>query len=345
MGSLALVYANYFGWALLCCLTVDFAVRHRTELAKVWRPIVGTWFLLIVAYLPLWRAFLGEVRGGVRPGGYSWFSLVLLGVYSLYCLFVSESVAPWVWVLSVPAGIAVAASLVVAWLGAPAAARRLLTYSILLLALLTLLGIGNTRRLLLLAPWLLVPMAVTLATLGNRCLRRVLVLSLALAAGIGWFGTAARRYYGAPRWVEPWQELAADGAAAVRRGGVVIGNSPPLLFYLSYALAADQPRGSDPLGRLLRTAGYEGVYDPEQWRAAGRPVGRQTLLIKGLHFGTPEGPVRDAELWLDHSCPLEMTRRLVPDPGWKGKQRYFPQLGQLAWRIEVRRYTCAQGRK
>lgn len=342
MSALALVYANYFAWALLGCLAIDFAVLHRQELATVWRPIVGTGLLLVVAYLPLWRPFWREVMAGVQPGGgHTWLGSLLSGVYNLYTMFVSESVGPWFWALSVPAGLGIAACLLVTCLQAPSASQRFFIYFVLLLASMTVLGIGNVRRLLLIAPWLLLPVAAALAITGNAYRRGVLALSLALVAAVGWYGIATRRYYGAPRWVEPWTELALEGAETVRQGGVVIADSTPFFFNLRYALAAGQANRIDcTFGPSPSTLGSDRVYDPVQWRTAGNPIGQHTLLIKGLHFGTPEGPMQETELWLDQRCALEGESRLVPDPGWKAKQRYFPQFRQLPWRIEARLYNC-----
>ena len=60
LSSLALVYSNYFGWALLGCLALDFVLRKGSKLADWWLPFLGMGALLLVAYIPLFAAFLTE---------------------------------------------------------------------------------------------------------------------------------------------------------------------------------------------------------------------------------------------------------------------------------------------
>ena len=53
---------------------------------------------LVVLYLPILAAFVGELHRGVQPS-HSILGMLLTGIYNLYCIFVSESVAPWFWAL------------------------------------------------------------------------------------------------------------------------------------------------------------------------------------------------------------------------------------------------------
>ncbi|HJY87355.1 MAG TPA: hypothetical protein VKE24_11010 [Candidatus Acidoferrales bacterium] len=68
------------------------------------------------------------------------------------------------------------------------------------------------------------------------------------------------------------------------------------------------------------------------------------FLAKGVPAGSPNGPLQEAEHWLDACCNLHSDRRLLRDPGYELKQRFFPELGQMPWRILVREYTCADAR-
>jgi hypothetical protein len=344
LAGLALVYASYFGWALLACLAVDFAVRHRSELAKWWRALAGTSLLLLLAYLPLLLPFLGEIKEGIRPGR-SAVATVFSGAYDLYCLFVSESVAPWVWTLSLPALLAIAACLLIALLRCPEPAKRFLVFFLFLLAAMTLLGIANARRLLLIGGWLLLPIASTLGSLEDKALRRALVVSLAVIAGIGWYGTMTRRFYAAPRWIEPWPELARQAAGFVRAGGVVIGNNASLFFYLTYLLRPEHPEmGSRFTGLLPASVRYPGVYDPEQWIDARHPTGSTILFFNGLHYVTPTEPTEMAQSWLDVHCQVATVRHLIRDPGANVKQKFSPETNQPFWRIEIRAYACPESR-
>ncbi len=82
--------------------------------------------------------------------------------FHVFSLFVSESVAPWYWRLSVPAGLAILLCLgLVAW-WLPRPARRLLFYSVAILVAMALLGILQTQSLFMLSPWVLLPVGVAI---------------------------------------------------------------------------------------------------------------------------------------------------------------------------------------
>jgi hypothetical protein len=269
--------------------------------------------------------------------------MLFTGIYNLYCIFVSESVAPWFWALGVPAGIAVAVSLVVTLWRGSAPSKRFLLYFMVLLAVLTILGVVETKRVLLIAPWLILPIAVTLAQMRTSPSGRLpLLLSLAAVAGIGWYGIFARNLYAAPHWVEPWNTVAQEAAMVARDGGVVIGNNASFFFYMTYALPEEQEPGAPRrfTGLLPEPTRRPGVYDPQQWLAEAQPTRQTVLLVKGLHFGIPNAPTEETERALAERCALRDVRKMTPDPGAAWKQRFAPETGQLAWRVEVNTYTC-----
>jgi hypothetical protein len=340
LSSLALVYSNYFGWAILACLALHFALRLRRDHSLSWRPFVGVAVLLLVSYLPLLSAFLDVLHSGIctsRPTLATFF----IGIYNLNCIFVSESVAPWFWFLGVPAGIAITVCLILTFLRSPAQARPFLIYFASLLILMTVLGIVGTKRTLMIAPWLILPIGVTLGTLRRGVTRRALLASLIVIAIIGWYGIFSRTLYAAPRWVEPWQSVAQDAATVVRQGGVVIGNNPSFFFYLTYALPPDDSaRSSGFSGLLPASVRHRNVFDPQQWILAGHPQGPTTLLVKGLHYSAVSPATEDAQQSLDQHCILQDVQQMAHDPGAKWKQRYVPDAGQIEWRVEVRTYAC-----
>lgn len=338
LASLALVYCNYFGWAMLACLAVDFLLRTRKSALSSWRPVLGTGVLLCVAYLPLAAAFLHEVRVGSKTGQLLVVK-ILAGAYNLYCLFISESVAPWIWVAGAIGGMAIAAALVSTLWVCPPPARRFLLYFMTLLVALSILGVVSTKRAMLIAPWLVAPFAVTLGTLADGRWRRTLVASLLIIAGIGWYGILARNLYAAPRWVEPWERVAQRAAAVVGNGGVAIGDHPAFFFYLTYLLPAevkDQPFR----GLLPYSVHRAGVFTPQQWLEATHPAETAILFTKGVHYGMPEAPIVDAKHWLDQNCMLKNDERFVPDSGKPLKDRYAPEAAQPEWRVEVWQYSC-----
>ena len=101
-----------------------------------------------------------------------------------------------------------------------------------------MIGRLSSESLLLAAPWFLLPAAVAIGTTHTSVWRRVMAVSLAVVAGIGWYGVFARVYYATPIFIEPWGDLAVEAGSAIRQGGVVVGNDPSFFLYLTYALRA-----------------------------------------------------------------------------------------------------------
>lgn len=334
--ALALVYSNYFGWALVGLLILDLAIRDLRAFARQWKRLTAGTLLLVVAYLPILSAFLGEVHRGVHVG-HSLLSTGLLGIYNLYCVFVSESVAPWYWTLGVPAGIAVALCIIAVLWAAPAIAKRYFSYFIALLGAMTILRIVNTKRLLFIAPWLILSVAVMLSSLPkDSAWRRLCLVSLIVVSGIGWYGVFARTFYAAPRWIEPWNDVAHEAASVTRSGGIVIGNNASFFFYLTYLL----PQGNHPTAVSRFSARHDRVYDPQQWLTEGEPLGPTVFLVRGLHYGIPEAPTDETEQYLDNHCKLTSVEKKVHDPGSAWKDRFAPETGQVPWRIQLRSYSC-----
>jgi 4-amino-4-deoxy-L-arabinose transferase-like glycosyltransferase len=343
--SLVLVWANYFGWAILACLGADYLVRCRQDRRLTLRPWAAIAALLTISYLPLARAFWHELAAHT-PSGHDWLARGLYGIYGLYTLAVSESVAPWFWWLGIPAALATAALLLIL-VATPQPGRRFLVSFAALFALMTALGILTTKRLMLIAPWLLLPAAMLAAgaslsgaetRLSPRRRRAGTLLAVCLATvfAIGWFGVFSRRHYAAPRFLEPWPAVARQAAAQLDHGAIVLGRNPSFLFYLSYAIASGERHGPRPLEALP----HPNVYSPEDWISAGRPLKPVMNLVIGVPVYGPSDPLRGAEAWLDSHCRLESDNRELRDSGYAFKQRFFPQLGEPEWRVETRRYAC-----
>jgi dolichyl-phosphate-mannose-protein mannosyltransferase len=346
LASLALVYSNYFGWALLALLTFDFLVMNWKRGMRAFVPVLAIGGVLIVAFLPILLAFVNELHKGVRTDERP-LTIVLTGVYVLYAMFVSESVAPWFWALGVPAGLAIATVLALTIFRAPGSGKRLLIYFFAALAAMSAIGVVSTKRALMIGPWLLLPIALAIAAMNARSLRRVLVLALVLIFALGWFGIFDRKIYAAPHWTEPWSDVAEEAAGVVRTGGIVIGNHQSFFFYLTYLLPPDEPQGATEFrGLLPDSVRRSGVYTPEEWMddlQAGRaPRAREVMLVNGLQYGVPETPTDDARGWLDRNCALEGDKLMAHDIGAALKLRFGPSDNQVPWRVEVRRYDCAR---
>jgi hypothetical protein len=342
-GAAALIYTNYFGWAFLGCLAADYILRKRGARLRAVGMIGACTLFLAIAYLPLWRPFLFELRNGTsftQP----YTTKILLGGFHLYNLFVSESAAPWFLWLGIPAGTCVAACLALVVIHAPSEARKFLFYAVLLVAAMAALGIISAKRMLPVAAWLLLPVAVAAGTIPRGRARMVLIGSLAGIAAFGWFGIFSREYYSAQRFIEPWGQVAAEAAGRSQSGSLssttIIGNNPSFFFYLSYALPVlHQSDGR----REWQPSNTNGVFDAGDWIGNGHPLREHIYFVRGAPGPLRAGPAWDAEQWLDGRCRIESEKQFLRDPATSLKAKFFPELGEMPWRVRIREYTCGSG--
>lgn len=337
--ALALVYTNYYGWAVLGCLGVDLLLRFKWS-ARTWPLVLATGAFLMLATAPIMRALVTEVRLGGDQVPVS--SAIATGVYNLYCLFVSESVAPWFWAPGIAAGVAIAGTLLIVFVYGEAPARRFLMYFAALLAEMTLLQIGSTKRMMMISPWLILAIGTTLATATLPSARRLLAGALLLAGGIGWFGIFSRKLYAAPRWIEPWEQVAREAAEVAGNGGAVIGNNPSFFFYLTYLLPSTNPTTNRHYAGLLPGSLHApNIYTPQQWISAGAPVKQTVVVVDGLSYWVPGPSMDEIRASLSSRCTQVSEEELARDTGAKWKQEYQPSSGQREWRIKVVTYGCA----
>jgi hypothetical protein len=64
--ALALVYTNYFGWALMGLLGLDLLLRFGRD-KRTWL-LLATGIFLMVASIPIMRAFITELQTGAVTG-------------------------------------------------------------------------------------------------------------------------------------------------------------------------------------------------------------------------------------------------------------------------------------
>lgn len=339
--ALGLIWTSYFGWAICGCLAIDLLFRSRNS-----RPLgeakllTGTAALLFVAFLPVLPAFRDALRSDMGMPRHA-LSTGANAAFTAYSLFVSESIAPWHWALSIPAGIgALLCVLLLVWFS-PATARRFVLYGASLIAVMAFAGILDTKRVMMLSPWILLPIGVAIETAKPRWATFSLAAALLAIGGIGWYGIYARRYYSAPRFVEPWQDVAAEAAQQIRSGATIIADHPSFRLYLTYDLQA--PQGVRPWrfeGLVPDPVPYSQVFLPQTWLAAGYPMNRKMLLIRGGRDPGGNMPIDEAARHLDQACSSISSRLRMRDDGYQWKQRLFPELGEPLWRIEIREYEC-----
>jgi len=293
-----------------------------------------------VCFLPLLTPFQRELTHGIN---FHQGALTILAnsAFNVFSLFVSESIAPWYWWVSVPAGLAIlaCAALAVWWIPRPA--RRFFVYGALLIAVMALIGILQTKYLLLLAPWILLPVGVAIEATKPRWATFGLAGALLVIGVAGWYGIYSRRHYSAPRFTEPWQEVAGDSASKIGGGATVIADHPSFMFYLTYFLRVPKQDGPWRFeGLLPDSVKHPQVYSSVGWLAAGRQPGGKVILIRAGRDLGGDLPVDDVAKQLDRSCGSISSRLRMRDEGYSWKQRFFPLLGEPLWRIEIREYDC-----
>lgn len=340
--AVALLWTSYFAWALLGCLAIDQILRHRSaEPSANSAILIRIAALLCVAFIPLFRAFRYEFGAG-SVFGHRALSILANAAFSMYSFFVSESVAPWTWFLSIPAALAILACIGLVATSLPRNSRRFLLYGVSLIALMAVSGNPFTRRLLLVSPWILLPIGVAIGTNKSPQVRIGLPVALLMIAGIGWYGIYSRHYYSALRFLEPWPTVAEEAAKKIQSGASLISNDPPLFFYLTYILRA--PEGSAPwkfAGLLPDQVHHPQVKSPGDWLASGHPVGPGMIWTHGVGDPQTNGPMDEAAAELGRSCGAQTSRLTMRDPGYAWKQRFFPEIDEPQWRIEIREYDCS----
>ena len=337
----ALIWTTYFGWAILACLAVDQAVRSRAkESTADFKTLLGTAALLAVSFIPLFPSFRAEVSSAL--GAHHGALAILAGAaFNVYSLFVGESFAPWYWWLGAPAAAAIVLSVALAARWTPRAARRFLYYGAGLIVLMAPLGILNTNHLLMLSAWVLLPIGVAIESVKPSWAAYALAAALLLIGATGWYGIYSRRYYSAPRFLEPWQEVAADAGAKISGGATVISDRPAFLLYLTYFLRVPSQSGPWKFAGLLPdNVRHPQVYSPVGWLSAAHPPSGKMILVRQGSDGAGSQPVDQVVHQLDQACGSISSRLRLRDAGYKWKQRFFPQFRAPQWRIEIREYDC-----
>ncbi len=337
--AVLLVWSDYFGWILLAWLALEELLRNRDDRGAAAKRLSIAAAALLVASIPLWRASIADARAALAAH-LAWRAAILSVGYDLYALGVSESVAPWYWKFGVPAMVAVVASLALVTIRVRGQARRFLLYGSISLVLVAIFHPLSPESLLLAAPWFFLPVAVVIGTTNTVLWRRLMAVSLAVMAAVGWYGVVARLYYATPRFVEPWGDLAVAAGRAVRDGGAVVGNNPSFFLYLTYALRVPDASPWRFAGSLPTVVEYPQVWGAEDWQAAGRPLRPTILYIAAM---PPSDTMDQAGAFLDHACGDRTERRLVRDPAFVFRQRFLHQESATPWLVEFRQYDCGGG--
>lgn len=346
----ALIYTSYFAWPLILCFAFDYAVRRRASKALGWKPLLILLASLLLVFLPLTPAFMSTVRpeftallwdpntgqshgvASLLREGWKAFS------GSAYTLAVSESVAPWIWPLGVPAMLAILLCAGIVAVGTPRELRRVYFYFVSLLAVMATLRLTHdTPRLLFITAWLILPLAITWTVCRKRWERATLIISLAVIAGVGWFGMISRDYYVFTYLTDPWEQITRELAGPLSQDSVIVTDEPKYFFYLNYQLGI-APRGSEStyLGLDEYLARQANVYSVKMWMENGPVSAPSTILITRRIPYSPELYAR-----LSSRCSSPRVRLSVPDKVYELKKRFYPATLLKPHPIEVLEYDCA----
>jgi hypothetical protein len=337
----ALLWTSYFGWAILACLALDHLLRWQNkEQAASSKALLGTSALLVAIFIPLISPFRVELSRAIHVHNGP-VSILANMAFNVYSLFVSESVAPWFWWLSIPVAVAILSCLILVgwWLARPA--LRLLLYGALLIVAMALIGILQAKYLLMISPWVLLPAGIAIETVKPRWATFGLAGALLVIGAAGWYGIYSKRFYSAPQFIEPWQEIAADAVNQISGGATVIADHPSFLFYLTYYLRL--PIQNVPWrfeGLLPDSVTHPQVFSPQGWLNTGHPTHGKMMVIRAGRDLSGTDPIDQAINQLDQSCGSISSRLRMRDTGYAWKQRFFPNLGEPLWRIEIREYDC-----
>ena len=337
VAALALLYTNYMGWAFLFVLGLDFLFRSELRSREHWQQAVTLGIVLVICYLPVWPELLQELRYHHAMSAKSF----LMFLYSFYVLFASESIAPWIAVISVPLSVSIAVCSGITLFRGPRFGRVLYGGTLLLGLALALSGEINQKRVMPLGAWILTAAGVGFAIESGRW-RRLLATGFAVIGIISWFGIVSQRFYSTPRVFEPWEKIAQTATGRLIAGETLIASHPAFLLYLTRDVMSRTGLDvRDFKGNYGEQVERPGVYTVREWLSADHPTSTQLLFIATL-YGTDFEPTMEASAWLDHHCLRRNTERFVPNPNFELKAKCFGPSQGLPWRIEVREYSCGK---
>lgn len=321
VSALLLIYTNYLGWVFLAVLCVDLLATGKQRLRG---PFVTVIALLVIAFVPLVWAFSPLVYSAIALPEQSKLETILQGAYLADALMSSEIVAPWTWL----GMIAVVAEIGLFWL---CIKRRESRWVLLWLAAAFILsmfaGVLTGKRIVVFGPWLLL-LLTRAVSLPNSAKAITLV---GLIFGIGWLGIATGGYPGTYRYIEPWRDVTTEVVKISRPGDLIISSHSSFYFYLSYVShwKGTQDYQAGPFVAAGRT-----LSRLEQWK---RPLSTPPRMIYVRSNTMPWDPESEGKLLEYAAKNFRLTKemRFMQDTGATIKHRFFPNVHQPDWRIEI----------
>lgn len=341
IASVLLVWSNYFGFAFLLFLLVDFTIFHRNLAHRRIRPLMLVMASIAASFLPLLRVALQDVAPYVEPvaSRIDWKNEIAVAGYPSFAIFGSAAIAPWFWPLSLPVFLSVLVLFTAIWFSR---GRRWLVYVVLATAMLYISGNLNIKRIPFMLPWLFLAMGIAVSSRASRY-HRMALSAITVIVVFGWIGITSGKHYATANLYEPWDKVAEVVAQDARRGATIVSVNPPFFLYLNYQLGLESDTAAADAsflgGDLYRSHGYA-IVQPDDWQTWAGNLKGKVVLVNGS--GVP-GQVEEQTALnaaLQQRCVALGEYRAAPDPAALRKARYVKGAPMLAYRTNVIWYDC-----
>lgn len=317
-------YCNFFGLLICATLGMDYWM-HRDRSWRGLLRVFGMGVVFLVASVPLWRELLLHLT---KPAAISRSLLenLILIIYGAYSSFFGESIAPWFYSLCIPS-VLTFFCFIYLLLRSPKLGmeQRLFVYFISLLAVMGFYGILTTKRVMILCPWLLIPLIATLARQRSEK-RQFFPTLLCLSFAASWYGIQKRDLASTVRFVEPWSHVATYADELAKKGNTVLSNHPSFFFYFDHLAGSEGQDLAAKVGQLS---------DPN----FREPSGRVHLLV-GNFTNLRHSPIQWEK---SHPrCRKLSEKELFKDEGADLKQKLFSRDRQPTSRIIDAVFACPE---
>ena len=341
IASALLVWSNYFGFAFLLLLLVDFVIFHQTLARRRLRPLLMTMAFVAVSFLPLLPIAMHDVLLHTTPPAASgnWKNALAVAGYPSFAIFGSAAIAPWFLPLSIPVFLSILVLLASIWFSP---GRRWLISVILSMVLLDLTGNLDIKRVPFMLPWLFLAVGLALSSDASR-FPRLAMSAVVVIVVCGWIGILSGRHYATANLYEPWGKVAEVVALDARTGATIVSANPPFFLYLDYKLGLESDTQAadstflDPA--LYRAHGYT-VLQPDDWQTWAGEFRGKVVMVNGSGVKEQVEEQRALNDALRLRCTTLGEYHGAPDPAAEWKARFVKDAPILAYRTSVIWYDC-----
>lgn len=341
IASVLLVWSNYFGFAFLVLLLIDFLVFQRDLALKRVRPLLIVMAVIATAFLPLLRVALQDVATYVAPAAsrMDWKNEIAVAGYPSFAIFGSAAIAPWFLPLSLPVFLSVLVLFAAIWFSR---GRRWLVYFVLSMAMLDITGNINIKRVPFMLPWLFLAVGTAVSSRASRY-PRLALSAITVIVVSGWIGIMSGKHYATANLYEPWGKVAEVVAQDARSGETIVSVNPPFFLYLDYQLGLEsdtEAADAAYLGEdLYRSHGYT-ILQPDYWQTWAGNLRGKVVLVNGsgvLEQVEEQTALNDA---LRLRCKVQGEYHAAPDPAALWKAQFVKDAPTFAYRTNVIWYDC-----